>query len=61
MYRRWDDEKDRYLNFPFADVEYEIRQIGDEDEKVAQSVNGLVDCGSPGSGLRLRARARSIS
>jgi hypothetical protein len=32
MYRRWDEEKERYLNFPFAGVEYEIRQVGDEDE-----------------------------
>jgi hypothetical protein len=32
MYRRWDEDKERYLNYPFSDVSYEIRQCGDDDD-----------------------------
>ncbi|WP_426409227.1 hypothetical protein [Bradyrhizobium ganzhouense] len=32
MYRRWDDDSERYLNYPHAGVQYEIKQTGDGED-----------------------------
>jgi hypothetical protein len=33
VYRRWDDEREKYLKFPFTGIEYEVRDVVHDEDK----------------------------